>query len=159
MLPVKLLSGECHKTPLTLIQVMAWCHQKRYSSLVDVYREFYLPLLKLEYSEITRSIPWLQMHWLLASPGHQQLRHWLSRINNSRGRISITCISSVSHNYWKCKHIFIKKNLHIRSKLIFPSDAYMRQWIGSALVQIMACSLFSAKPISKLMQGYCQLDP
>ena len=40
-----------------------------------------------------------------------------------------------------------------------PSAAYMRQWIGSALVQIMACRLFSAKPLSKPMLGYCQLDP
>ena len=30
-----------------------------------------------------------------------------------------------------------------------PSAAYMRQWIGSALVQIKACRLFGAKPLSK----------
>ena len=30
-----------------------------------------------------------------------------------------------------------------------PSAAYMRQWIGSALVQIMACRLFGAKTLSK----------
>ena len=35
----------------------------------------------------------------------------------------------------------------------------MRQWIGSALVQIMACGLFGAKPLPKPMLGYCQLDP
>ena len=41
-----------------------------------------------------------------------------------------------------------------------PSSAvYMRQWIGSALVQIMACRLFGAKPLSKPMLDYCQLDP
>ena len=39
-----------------------------------------------------------------------------------------------------------------------PSAAYMCQWIGSALVQIMACRLFSAKPLSKPMMGYCQLN-
>ena len=39
-----------------------------------------------------------------------------------------------------------------------PSATYMRQWIGSALFQIMACCLFSAKPLSKPMLGYCQLD-
>ena len=33
----------------------------------------------------------------------------------------------------------------------------MRRWIGSALVQIMACRLFGAKPFSKPMLGYCQL--
>ena len=32
-----------------------------------------------------------------------------------------------------------------------PSTAYMRQWIESALVQIMACRLFGAKLLSKPM--------
>ena len=40
-----------------------------------------------------------------------------------------------------------------------PSAAYMRQWIGSALVQIMACRLFGAKPLSKPRLDYIQLDP
>ena len=39
-----------------------------------------------------------------------------------------------------------------------PSAAYMHQGIGSALVQIMACCLFGAKPLSKPMLGYCQLE-
>ena len=39
------------------------------------------------------------------------------------------------------------------------SAAFMRHWIGSALVQIMACRLFGAKPLSKPMLGYWQLDP
>ena len=39
-----------------------------------------------------------------------------------------------------------------------PSAAHMSQWIGSALVQIMACRLFGVKPLSKPMLGYCQLD-
>ena len=34
----------------------------------------------------------------------------------------------------------------------------MCQWIGTALLQIMACHLFGAKPLSKPMLGYCQLD-
>ena len=40
-----------------------------------------------------------------------------------------------------------------------PSAAYMRQWNGSAFVQIMACRLIGAKPLSKPMMGYCQLGP
>ena len=40
-----------------------------------------------------------------------------------------------------------------------PIVAYMHQWTGPALVQVMACCLFRAKPLSKLMLGYCQLDP
>ena len=41
-----------------------------------------------------------------------------------------------------------------------PSDAYMHQWIGSsmALVQIIACCLFSTMPLSEPMLEYCQLD-
>ena len=40
-----------------------------------------------------------------------------------------------------------------------PNAAYMYQWIGSTLVQIMACCLFGTKPLSKQMLGYCELDP
>ena len=43
-----------------------------------------------------------------------------------------------------------------------PSSAkYMRQWIGSALVQIMACRLNAAKPLSEpvlLMEFYLKLN-
>ena len=39
-----------------------------------------------------------------------------------------------------------------------PSAAYMRQWSGSALVQVIACCLFSTKPLPKPMLAYCQLD-
>ena len=38
------------------------------------------------------------------------------------------------------------------------SAAYMRRWIGTALVQIMACRLFGTEPLSKPMLVYCQLD-
>ena len=40
-----------------------------------------------------------------------------------------------------------------------PGAANMRQWIRSKLFQIMACHLFGAKPLSKPMLGYCQLNP
>ena len=39
-----------------------------------------------------------------------------------------------------------------------PSAAYMCQWIGSSLVQVMACRLFSTKLLPKPMLAYCQLD-
>ena len=39
-----------------------------------------------------------------------------------------------------------------------PSTAYMRQWIGSALVQIMPCRLYNAKSLAKPMLDYCQVD-
>ena len=39
-----------------------------------------------------------------------------------------------------------------------PSAAYMRRWIGSGLVQVMACRLFGAKPLPQPMFAYCRLD-
>ena len=39
-----------------------------------------------------------------------------------------------------------------------PSDSYMHQQTMPALVQIMACRLFGAKPSSELMLAYCWLD-
>ena len=39
-----------------------------------------------------------------------------------------------------------------------PSATYMRPWIESALVQIMACRLFGAKPLSKPVLVHCPLD-
>ena len=40
-----------------------------------------------------------------------------------------------------------------------PRAAYMRPWTGTALVQVMACRLFVAKPLSEPMLIYCQFDP
>ena len=40
-----------------------------------------------------------------------------------------------------------------------PSAAYMRHWIRSALVKILDCCLFGAKPLYRPMLVYCQLDP
>ena len=39
-----------------------------------------------------------------------------------------------------------------------PSAAYMRQLSGSALVRVMACRLFDAKPLLEPVLVYCQLD-
>ena len=61
-------------------------------------------------------------------------------------------------------------NLAIRAILVYcnwaprnkinsssPIAAYMRQWIGSALIQIMACRLFGAMPLSEPVLEYCQM--
>ena len=38
---------------------------------------------------------------------------------------------------------------------LMPDDAYMHHWNGSPLVQIMACCLLGAKPLSEPMLEYC----
>ena len=53
----------------------------------------------------------------------------------------------------KCREISLFSSINP----FLPSAAYMPQWIGSALVQTMACRLFSDKPLSKLMLRWFQL--
>ena len=56
-----------------------------------------------------------------------------------------------------------KKNIYLKLPFAkfrpFCSGLSMRQWIESSLVQVMACRLFSAKPLLELMlaYAYCQL--
>ena len=77
------------------------------------------------------------------------IAHWVSKL--------LFCIMSL-------KSILLKLVPHLpgANELINsspPGVAYMRWWTGSAVVQVMACCLFSAKPLPKPMGTYCQLDP
>ena len=53
----------------------------------------------LSYLGLTRSISWLLMPWLLASPGHQQPWYWLCKIGRSlsylRRKFNYLCLISV----------------------------------------------------------------
>ena len=40
-----------------------------------------------------------------------------------------------------------------------PRDAYLCNWIGSSVVQVMACRLFGAISLPEPMLSYRQLDP
>ena len=67
--------------------------------------------------------------------------------------------SNISIRYAIGAHIAANIKRNTVAILIRINAAYMRQWIGSTLVQIMALRLVGAKPLFKTMQGYCQLDP
>ena len=87
------------------------------------------------------------------------------------------CLTAQSHYLNQCLLIISKVQWHssegnfTRDDLLMthvinvsvnsspPCATYMHQWIGSALVQLTACCIFSTKPLSKPMVGYCQLDP
>ena len=68
-----------------------------------------LSVQRLSYHSLIRSISWLLLSWLLASPGHQQPRYWLCEIGkflsftrkdfNYRG----TCVMSLWKNDRNCK--------------------------------------------------------
>ena len=88
----------------------AWWHQDMFSicclmscepDLNQWPQELTLLLLTLEYTVKIRPIQWLLMTWLLVSPEHQQLWHWLCKINRS--------LSSKRNDiYWLC-HFCDKK--------------------------------------------------
>ena len=59
-------------------------------------------VLKLEYSAINRSMPWLLMPWLLASPGHQQPWYWQYRIKATSTRKDFSYLCYLSDR--KCKY-------------------------------------------------------
>ena len=62
------------------------------------------------------------------------------------------------HCNWFGGQLIVKLLLRVSHLQKRRRAAYMHQWIGSAMVQIMDCRLFGAKPLSKPMLGYCQLD-
>ena len=39
--------------------------------------------------------------------------------------------------------------------ILRPSEAYMHQWTGSSVVQVMACCLFGIKPLPETVLIYC----
>ena len=53
--------------------------------------------------------------------------------------------------------VLLKMGSYINS--LRPSDTYTSQYDKPSLVQIMACRLFGAKPLSEPMLPYCQLNP
>ena len=74
----------------------------------------------------------------------------MMKLNRYRDKIDII----LPYLCYVCTTCFVKLCLN----LLKPSDAYMRQYSIPTLLQIMACRLFGAKPLSKPMLPYCQLD-
>ena len=74
----------------------------------------------LSYPGLTRSISWLLMSWLLASPGHQQPWYWLCRIGRSlsylRKDINHQCHINVEewHKMWIYVLCSLWKNYHVK---------------------------------------------
>ena len=97
--------------------------------------------------DCTKALPEPKLTW------HQKIQWHSSEISQP----SITKVSIKSTSIKFHSNLPGANELSINSSP--PSAAYTRQWIGSALVQIMACRLFGAKPLSEPMLGNCQLDP
>ena len=84
----------------------------------------------------------------------------------NKALICIQCWFVVSHHgtMWlhnEKSYMYLCKYLlnSLMINLCTPSAAYMLQWTGLALVQVMAYCLCGAKPLPEPMLPYCQLDP
>ena len=135
---------------------MAWhAHLQSISLMV---RQYYIKLnscdlLALETSLSVRS-KWKRVHH----------RHTVANVHNFV-TIILSAPEKLGYRRSRCRDSkpLVKRN-RLWSHCIITANpcaltAYMRQRIWSALVQIIACRLFGAKPLSKPMLGYCQLDP
>ena len=80
---------------------------------------------------------------------------------------SLDC-KCVRNNTFHLIHIACRSYNHLSSMVVSyfrfvnispPSAVYMRRWNESASVQILVCRLSGAKPSSKPMPYYCELDP
>ena len=81
---------------------------------------------------------------------HGDIHDWSSK--EAWLLITCKCISKLFNEIFRPKYSSLSPR---RVNTSPPNTAYMR--IGSALVQIMACRLFGAKPLSKPMLGYSHL--
>ena len=110
----------------------------------------------------------LEWSWILGSdrPLHSQLELpqlvglWNSGRDNDQVKTVSKSIGTVMMNFHQCPFCLTlcvmnggQVMWHLNS--LRPSDAYMGRWTGSSLVQIMACRLFGAKPLSEPMLEYC----
>ena len=61
----------------------------------------------------------------------------------------------ILYNIFYITHVYVRFMINSSTN----AAAYMRQGIVSALVQVMACRLYGAKPLPIAMLCYCELDP
>ena len=109
------------------------------------------------------------MRWLGAASTKPWSEPMLTQIRGPILRLSATIIRSSFHFIW-C--LMITPLFYLYFVLIYgvtgllhgcinppSSTAYMRQYTGSALLQVMSCCRSGAKPLPKFVQNYCHMNP
>ena len=143
--PVEFSSAECHRPPLMITQhwFRLWLGAVRQQAIAWTNADLCKHWFKLWLGAIRQqAIAWtnadLCKHWF---------RLWFGIVRQE----GITW-SNVDPDL--CHHM---ASQYVNSSS--PSASYMHQWIGPALLQIMACHLVSAKPLSEPILEYYQLYP
>ena len=106
---------------------------------------------------------WLKISWLTCPSFHSVAQPLLSEIiiSSLYNELNYDIVDHLLNTQNRCSiaHLwrwYMGCLYELKLNSFTPGAAYMRQWIGSALVQIMACCPFGTKPLSKSMLGYCQ---
>ena len=107
-----------------------------------------------------------------------KIKHYLGRNNRANKTLGMILLRNrIKRIMTKCVFHYVKLTNQLSFKTNFqkvdqhtgcsiqkvnscsPSAAYMSRWTGLALVQVMACRLFGAKPLPEPMLSYCHMDP
>ena len=136
-------------------------------NVVEIQFLLFLPLIHitLHWCHLGDHASHIFVHCIVCSPdcvGKHQRKHqnsWPSSCRPIKQKKKCTgwlCSADWESNAITTGMISMNKNI---SELYYVIHSYIRQWIGTALVQIMACCLFGAKPLSRPMLGYCHSNP
>ena len=106
-------------------------------------------VLKTRCSRITRSIPWLLMPWLLASPGHKHTLYWICRIKG------FLCSVRMTFKY-QC-HLRIEKYICMFSKINSAPKRLIYQYVW-IMLEIKLLFLFTCKYNFKGLMKYCGIS-
>ena len=97
-----------------------------------------LPVLKPGYSAIIRSISWLLMPWLLASPGHQQPWYWICRITMSLSSTDNTMAADVLAPCIASSSAAMVLNMYDNHVLVFHGQYHGCWCPGSFCCQVIS---------------------
>ena len=112
---------------------------------------------------LTRSISWLLMPWLLASPEHQQPWYWLEQVGPclTWERTSNTCVISMWRNDMKCKYMFMfalkklaYKGLKFHWSLLPGGHHQFRKWLGAEEATSHYLNPIWTGPILSIFQSF-----
>ena len=132
---------------------------KNYCCFVQSHR-FHSDICKYHYIQYIKNVPVRVL--LFVSLVAQMVEHlaWIGRLGVQipLGHVTVSVsktVSSIIHLCVENGSCFPCTIDVSNVKSSPPSAVHMLPWTWSALVQIMACCLFGAKPLSKPKLGYC----
>ena len=127
----------------TLVHVMAWCHQATSHYLNQCWPRSPMPygvtrpqwvnhseflMLEPVYSRQIKSIPWLPMTWIHASPGHQQPWHWLCALEVNLNNLQHLSVEILMCNLRTHIHTHMYMSALFWLNLVWHQETYLKNF-------------------------------